>query len=156
MYYVSFLFIFTISITFYTFFMSFISNNTYRVLGVCSNASLKDIQKNISKLKAFAKIAIVLTATEPTSTLRVHFTHALNVMVATTYIQAVMSVRYAQPDSGLIPMDLHMLARTVLLESTGQRQEGRVKQVLVFSVPMGNINLQLAKHRARRVHRENT
>ena len=36
--------------------MSFISNNTYRVLGVCSNASLKDIQKNISKLKAFAKI----------------------------------------------------------------------------------------------------
>ena len=36
--------------------MSFISNNTYRVLGVCSNASLKDIHKNISKLKAFAKI----------------------------------------------------------------------------------------------------
>ena len=36
--------------------MSFISNNAYRVLGVCSNASLKDIQKNISQLKAFAKI----------------------------------------------------------------------------------------------------
>jgi hypothetical protein len=33
-----------------------ISNNTYRVLGVASNTSLKGIQKNISKLKAFAKI----------------------------------------------------------------------------------------------------
>ena len=47
------------SITFFIicfYFMIFISNNTYRVLGVCSNASLKDIQKNISKLKAFAKI----------------------------------------------------------------------------------------------------
>lgn len=36
--------------------MNLFSNNTFRVLGVCSNASLKDIQKNISKLKAFAKI----------------------------------------------------------------------------------------------------
>ena len=36
--------------------MSFISNNPYRVLGILSNARLKDIQKNISKLKAFAKI----------------------------------------------------------------------------------------------------
>jgi hypothetical protein len=34
----------------------YISNNSYRVLGVPSNSSLKDIQKNISKLKAFAKI----------------------------------------------------------------------------------------------------
>ena len=34
----------------------YISNNSYRVLGVVSNASLKDVQKNISKLKAFAKI----------------------------------------------------------------------------------------------------
>ena len=40
--------------------MSFISNNTFRVLGVSSSASLKDIQKNISKLKAFAKIGRVL------------------------------------------------------------------------------------------------
>ena len=34
----------------------YISNNSYRVLGIVSNASLKDVQKNISKLKAFAKI----------------------------------------------------------------------------------------------------
>ena len=34
----------------------YISNNSYRILGVVSNASLKDVQKNISKLKAFAKI----------------------------------------------------------------------------------------------------
>lgn len=34
----------------------YLSNNSYRVLGVVSNASLKDIHKNISKLKAFAKI----------------------------------------------------------------------------------------------------
>lgn len=34
----------------------YISKNSYRVLGVPSNASLKDIQRNISKLKAFAKI----------------------------------------------------------------------------------------------------
>ena len=34
----------------------YLSSNSYRVLGVLSNSSLKDIQKNISKLKAFAKI----------------------------------------------------------------------------------------------------
>ena len=35
--------------------MSF-SNNPYRILGVLSNAGQKEIQKNISKLKAFSKI----------------------------------------------------------------------------------------------------
>ena len=67
-----------------------------------------------------------------------------------------MFAKYARPGNGLVPMDLHMLATTVLLGSTGQRQEGRVKQVPVLPVTLGNINLQLAKHRARRVHRENT
>ena len=37
----------------------------------------------IKPVKAHAKIAIVLTATELTSTLRIHLPHALNVMVAT-------------------------------------------------------------------------
>ena len=34
----------------------YFSNNPYRILGVPSNAGLKEIQKNISKLKAFSKI----------------------------------------------------------------------------------------------------
>ena len=34
----------------------YFSKNPYRVLGVLSNAGLKEIQKNISKLKAFSKI----------------------------------------------------------------------------------------------------
>lgn len=34
----------------------FLSNNPYRVLGILSNTGLKDIQKNLSKLKAFSKI----------------------------------------------------------------------------------------------------
>ena len=74
----------------------------------------------IKPVKAHAKIAIVFPM-ELTSTLRVHFTHALNVMVAITYIQAVMSVRYARPGNGPISMDLHMLARTVRLGSTGHK-----------------------------------
>jgi hypothetical protein len=34
----------------------YFSNNPYRVLGILSNTGLKDIQKNLSKLKAFSKI----------------------------------------------------------------------------------------------------
>ena len=32
------------------------STNPYRVLGVSSDSGIKDVKKNISKLKAFAKI----------------------------------------------------------------------------------------------------
>ena len=32
------------------------SQNSYRVLGVVSNSGVKEIKKNISKLKAFSKI----------------------------------------------------------------------------------------------------
>ena len=84
---------------------------------------------NTTKMKPVephAKIAIVSTATESTSTLRVHLHHAFNVVGATTYIQAVMSVLYARPGNGLVTMDLHTLATTVRLGSTGQRQEGQV------------------------------
>ena len=34
----------------------YFSDNPYRVLGVLANSSIKDVKKNLSKLKAFAKI----------------------------------------------------------------------------------------------------
>ena len=35
---------------------NYISNNPYRFLGVTSNSGIKEIQKNLSKLKAYSKM----------------------------------------------------------------------------------------------------